>query len=120
MTQFANLMGSTNADLIGNDANPTFTIVNTNLGAALSVIANSTSVSNPALRVGFNANVAGATVAPLTIVASTASQAVVRIQGVFISTASINVAQTSSAFVIPVYHDTQAVWGYISASKGVA
>lgn len=61
----------------------------------------------------------GATIAPLSIAASTASQAVISVAGVFMSTASINVAANQTAFIIPVYHETQRVWGYIAASVGV-
>lgn len=61
----------------------------------------------------------GATISPLNIAASTASQAVLSISGVFMSTASINVAANKTAFIIPVYHETQRVWGYLAASVGV-
>lgn len=61
----------------------------------------------------------GATIAPLKVVASLASQAVLQISGVFISTASINLLASQTAFVIPVYHQSQGIVGYINVSKGV-
>ncbi len=102
MTLIKNLEGSTNADIIGNDANPTLTVVNQfATGVGLKVVGGSS-----------------ATVAPLNLVASTASQAAFSISGVFISSASFTVTM-GSAFVIPVYHETQRVWGYISTFKNV-
>jgi len=47
------------------------------------------------------------------------NQAVFSISGVFISTASVAITAATSTFIIPVYHQTQKVWGYITASKGV-
>ena len=120
MVNLINFHGETGADFIADDTSPGLTIQNTSTGRALDVVGDDSSTANPALQVRFSANVAGATVAPLQVVASTASQAVLAISGVFMSTASISVVQSQSAFIIPVYHETQRVWGYISASKGVA
>lgn len=155
MTLLQNLTASTNADLIGNDANPTLTIRSTVGGIAVQAVGGSgigltasgsgasVAIQGAALNSGnaglfigsanatapyggsalvatFGSNVSTATVAPLTLVASTASQALINIQGVFISTASISMLAAQSAFYIPVYHQTQAVWGYVFASKGPA
>ena len=119
MTFLKNLEGSSGADIIGNDANPALLVVNTSTGIGLQVTGSSSSTSNPALKATFSANVAGATVAPLNIVASTASQAFISFSGAFISSASYTIAATN-AFVIPVYHETQKIWGYIGAFKNLA
>jgi len=118
MTLLNNITGSTNADLIGNDANSTLTVKNINAGSALTAIGFSGATGASALVATFTANVGGATVAPLQLVASTASQAWISFQGVLISTASINLAANKTAFIIPVYHASQAVWGYVAASIG--
>ena len=118
MTLIKNLDGSSNADIIGNDTNPTLSVENTSTGIGLRAVGNSSSTANPALQAKFSANVAGATVAPLNLVASTASQAVFSISGVFLSSASFTVTM-GSAFVIPVYHESAGVWGYLSAFKNV-
>lgn len=76
--------------------------------------------TNAAITAKYSTPVAGATTAPLSIVASTASQAIMSISGVFISTASINLAANKTAFIIPVYHETQRVFGYLAASIGVS
>ena len=120
MGNLLNLQAETGASFLADDATTGLKIENTSTGIALDVVGDDSSTANPALRAIFSANVAGATVAPLNITASTASQAVLSISGVFMSTASISVVQTQSAFIIPVYHETQRVWGYLSASKGVA
>lgn len=65
------------------------------------------------------APIAGATIPALRVVASTASQAFISFSGVFASTASVNTTGAAAAFVIPVYHESQKVWGYVTASKGV-
>ena len=59
-----------------------------------------------------------ATVAPLSIIASTASQAFLQFSGVFISSASYTMASTN-ACVIPVYHESQRIWGYLGAFKAL-
>lgn len=92
------------------------TLANSSTGAALKV--NGGTNAN-GLIVG-NVATSGMTIAPLRVVASVASQAFISFSGAFMSTASINVAASQTAFVIPVYHQTQGVVGYINVSKGVA
>ena len=118
MATLKNLEAASGADIIGDDAQPTLAIKNTSTGRALDVVGSSSSTANPALQVKFAANVAGATVAPINVVASTASQAFLSFSGVFISSASYTIAATN-AFVIPVYHETQRVWGYLGAFKAL-
>lgn len=132
MGNLLNLSGETGAGIITDDtagaglrfentgAATSVQIANSSTGIAADVIGGSGSTANPAVRATFSANVAGATVAPLNVTASTASQAVLSISGVFMSTASINVLPAKSAFIIPVYHETQRVWGYLTASIGVS
>ncbi len=116
MANLVNIWGESNADLIGDDSTPTLTLKNTSTGVALSVLG-ATAVSGALIG---NVPTGGATIAPLRVAASVASQAVLSISGVFMSTASINVTAAQAAFIIPVYHETEKVWGYITASKGVA
>lgn len=118
MPSIKNLNASTQADFIASETTPGLRVENQSTGRALDVIGNSSSTSNPALKVAFNANVAGATVAPLQVVASTASQAFISFSGVFLSSASYTAASTN-AFVIPVYHESQRVWGYLGAYKAL-
>ena len=130
MVLLNNLKARSGADYIGDDTNPTLTVTNTstgdglkvtNVGAgiALNVIgaSSASAMTGAALKVSFAANVAGATVAPLAIVASTASQAFISFSGVFISSASYGGLASTNAFVIPVYHETQRIWGYLGAQK---
>lgn len=116
MADKQNLAASTGADYIGSEASPALRIGNTGAGIGMQVEAAGTVES---LRVTQTA-LGGASIAPLRIVASAASQAVLAISGVFLSTASINVTAGQTAFVIPVYHETARVFGYINVSKGVA
>ncbi len=74
--------------------------------------------TNPALTV-LQSVLGSATCAPLNLVASTSSQAVFSISGVFMSSASY-IEAAGSAFVIPIYHESQKVWGYINVLKNVA
>lgn len=90
-------------------------ISDTGSNSALSVDAAGTV---PSLVVTQNA-LGGATVAPVRIVASTASQAVLTVQGNTFSTASISLSAANTAFVLPVYNEALAAWGYIACSKGV-
>ena len=120
MPSLINLDATTAANYVSSETTPGLAVQNLSTGIALDVIGDDTSTANPALRAIFSANVAGATVAPLNITASTASQAVLTISGVFVSTASISMLATQSAFYIPVYHETQRVFGYVFASKGPA
>lgn len=119
MPLIKNLNAATGADFVGSETTPTLAISNLSTGRALDVVGNSTSTANPALQVRFNANVAGATVAPLNIVASTASQAFLSFSGVFLSSASYGGTASTNAFVIPVYHESQRVFGYVSAQKAL-
>ena len=75
---------------------------------------------NPAL-IAQQSVLGGATIAPLRIIASTASQAFFDFRGAIISTASLNVDQAQSAGVIPVWIDGTGgrTIGYIAISKGV-
>ena len=82
----------------------------TGTGAGLDVLSDNSSwtarirsalATAPALQVGHTV-LSNVTVAPLNVVQSTASGVVLSIAGVFISTASINVAQSQAAFIIPV------------------
>ncbi len=139
MTNLVNIWAETNADLIGDDSTPTLTIKNTSTGyglsidttsgtgAAIDLLSDNTTqaarvrsaaAGAPGLLVGHSV-AAAATVAPITLAASTASQAVIAIQGVFMSTASLAVAADNTAFIIPVYHQSEAVWGYLAASTGL-
>lgn len=139
MTNLVNIWGESNADLVGDDSSPTLTIKNTSSGIGLSIDTSSGTgpgldilsvntsyaarvrgavATAPGLYVGHSV-AAGATIAPVQIAASTASQAVLSISGVFMSTASVAITAATSAFIIPVYHQTQKVWGYITCSKGV-
>lgn len=134
-----NIWGDSNANIYSDEATPTLTLengstsqglyaVNSSTGTALK--AENTSVGDGLNAVGAgaggegaviqNAVNAGATVAPLRVIASQASQAVMQISGVFMSTASINTTAAQSAFIIPVHHESENVWGYLTASKGVA
>lgn len=63
--------------------------------------------------------IGGATVAPLRLIASTASAAFISFSGVFLSSASYGGTANTNAFVIPVYHESQRIWGYISAQKAL-
>ena len=132
MVLLNNLKARTGADLIGDDAQPTLTITNTSTGDGLKVTntaagnalnvvgaSSASGLAGAALRVSFAANVAGATVAPLAIIASTASQAFISFSGVFLSSASYGGLANTNAFVIPVYHETQRVWGYLGAQKAL-
>jgi len=116
-TRVVNIWGNAAPDM-GNTSgtDTTMRFWNTGTGNALQVDSAGTVAS---LVVTQNA-VGGATIAPLQVIASTASQAVLAIGGAFFSTASINLAASQTAFVIPVYHSTNQTWGYINVSKGVA
>lgn len=118
-----NLWANANADIGSiSDSTPTLrvwstvSVASTAQGYALQV---DNTGNSPALVVTQNALTAGATIAPLQVVASLASQAFISFQGVFISTASISQVGGGSAFVIPVYHASQNIWGFINVSKGV-
>lgn len=104
MSRLINLWGSTGSSISDTGTNSAFSV-----DAAGTV---------PSLIVTQNA-LGGATVAPLRIVASTASQAVFSIQGNSFSSASLSLVASSTAFVIPVYNEGLAAWGYVFASKGV-
>jgi len=139
LANLVNIWGESNADLIGDDSSPTLTLKNSSTGDALKVDGSAGTgvglnvdgnTTQPAatidgaadkqgLIVG-NAATSGVTVAPLRVTASAASQAFISFAGAFISTASINVAASQTAFVIPVYHQTDGKVGYINVSKGVA
>lgn len=106
MANTVNLWAESNADMISDDSSPALTL------------RNSESTGAEALLVA-NAATAGATIAPLRVVASTASQAFLSFSGGLLSSASIATAGSAAAFVIPVYHETNRTWGYITASKGV-
>lgn len=120
-------MGESNADFIGDDSTPTLTFKNSSSGNALYVDGTAgtgigLNVLGKAATEGAllgNQPTGGATIAPLRVAASVASQAVLSVSGVFMSTASVAVTAATSAFIIPVYHESQKVWGYITASKGV-
>lgn len=107
MTKLVNLWGQTGANYYTDDTTAA-AITLTGSGVTESLLLSQVSVG------------ANATIAPLRIVASTASQAVIAVSGVFISTASINVAASATAFVIPVYHQSQGIYGFINVSKGVS
>lgn len=140
MANLINLWAETDAALVGDDSTPTLAIKNTSsglglsidttegTGSALDVLSDNTTraarvqsaaAGAPALVIGHSV-VANVTVAPLSLVQSTASGALFSVSGVFISTASMTVAANSTAFHIPVYHSSQNVLGYIAVSKGVA
>lgn len=104
MAKLMDLTAETGANIIDDDSSPVLTLTNSSTGRALVVERSSTS---------------GPTIAPLVATMSIASGAVLGIRGVFISTASMNLAASQTAFVIPVYHETQGVLGYINVSKGV-
>lgn len=106
MTKIVNLWGSGGANYYTDDTTAAALTI-TGSGVTESLVLSQVSLAN-------------ATIAPLRIVASTASQAFISFSGVFLSTASINVSQSQAAFVIPVYHQSQNIWGFISVSKGVA
>jgi len=89
LTKIINLWGSTGANYYTDDTT----------GAAFTFTGSGVTESLLLSQVSVGAN---ATVAPLRIIASTASQVVLSVSGVFISTASINVAASATAFVIPV------------------
>ncbi len=118
MGNLINLAAESQASFLADDTTPGLTVRNTSTGIALDAVGDTSSTANPGLRATFSANVAGASVAPLNVTASTVSQAVLSISGVFISTASINLAANKTAFIIPVYHETQRVFGYVAASIG--
>lgn len=101
MPNLKNLDSTTGADIIGSEATPVLTIQNTLTGSGLKVVGGSTVTSGA-----------------IAIVASAASQAFFSFSGVFISSASYSPG-TTNAFVIPVYHTTQAIWGYIGAQKAL-
>lgn len=103
-TTLVNLWGTPNADIVSDSSSPTLTLKNTGTAAAVKAVAPISS---------------GATIAPLNVVASVVSQAVMQVSGVFMSTASINTTGAAAAFIMPVYHETAKVWGYLTASKGV-
>ena len=63
--------------------------------------------------------IGGASIATLNIVASGASQAFISFSGAFLSSASYGGTASTNAFVIPVYHESQRVFGYISAQKAL-
>lgn len=63
--------------------------------------------------------IGGATVAPMRFVQSTASGAFLSFSGVFISSASYGGLANTNAFVIPVYHESQRIWGYLGAQKAL-
>lgn len=148
MANQINLNAETDANMIGDDSSPTLTLENSSsgnalklqnaggTGVALSVVsAPTTSVFVPAPNQAghFRSSattapvliidktvVGGSTIAPLRLLVSQASGAFIGVGGVFISTASMNLAANQTAFHIPVYHETQGVLGYIAVSKGVA
>lgn len=115
MADLVNLMAESDRDIISDDATPTLTLKNTGTGIALNLLG---STAKEGAVIG-NTPTGGATIAALRVAASVASQAVISISGVFMSTASINLSAAQTAFVIPVYHETQKIVGYINVSKGV-
>lgn len=115
MANLVNIWGESGADIIGDDSSPTLTIKNSSTGRALDVLG---PTATEGLLVG-NVPTGGATIAPLRVAASVASQAYLSFSGGLMSTASVAVTAATSAFVIPVYHETEKAWGYITASKGV-
>jgi len=115
MANLVNIWGDSDADIISDESTPTLTLKNTSTGVAL--LAQNTG-TGPAFR-AVGTMGAGATIAAFSVTASTASQAVMQVSGVFMSTASINAAGSAAAFIIPVYHESARVWGYLTASKGV-
>lgn len=112
-----NLAATTGADYVGNETSAALRIGNIGAGPGLQV--EGVGTAGESLRVTQNA-LGGASIAPLRIIASAASQAVLAISGPLFSTASINLTAGQTAFVIPVYHETARVFGYINVSKGVA
>jgi len=104
---------------MSSDSAPTQRFWNTGTGQALQAdgegVVESLLVTQRSSMISTNA-----TIAPLRIIASMASQAVFSVGGVFISTASMNLSAGQTAFHIPVYHDSQKIWGFIAVSKGVA
>lgn len=140
MANLVNLWAESNADMIGDDSSPTLTLGNTSsglglkidttsgTGGALDTLSDNTSWAARARSAATEAPaflVEGSvlhspTVAPLRIGQSTASGAVIEIAGVFISTASMLLAANQTAFHIPVWHQSEAILGYIPVSKGVA
>ena len=130
MPNLVNIFGRTSADIIGSETTPMLSIENQSTGAglvvtnsgagiALRAVGHSSASGSAALQVQFSANVAGATVAPLQIIASTASQAFISFSGMFLSSASYGGLASTNAFVIPVYHESQRVFGYIGAQKAL-
>lgn len=104
MPVIKNLNAATGADYIGSETGPALTVSNLSTGPGLSVVATGTQ---------------GASIAPLRVVQSAASGAFLSFQGAFISSASYGGTASTNAFVIPVYHETQRVFGYISAQKAL-
>lgn len=115
MADLVNLDAESDRNIIGDDSTPTLTLENSSSGIALK---GKVSGAAPAIQAE-RTSTAGPTIAPIRAIMSIASGAVFGIQGVFISTASMNTAATQTAFHIPVYHETQGVLGYIAVSKGV-
>ena len=126
MTDLVNVWGSGGGDVVSDNTTATFTFKNTSSGKA--VVGTNTSSGSGVYGENTGTGLAGkfvgqisggATLAAINVVASVASQAVLSISGVFMSTASVAVTAATTAFIIPVYHETQKVFGYISCSKGV-
>lgn len=114
-----NFVNATGDDMTGLLTVPTLvssgmaTLTSANIPTLLS-----SSATLNALSVRPVANLAGATTSPLNIVASTASQAFISFSGVFISSASYG-GVGLPAFIIPVYHESQRLWGYVSAQRAI-
>lgn len=62
--------------------------------------------------------IGGATVAPVRMIQSTASGAFMSFSGAFLSSASYAIGGRV-AFVIPVYHESQRIWGYLGATTAL-
>ena len=105
MSKIINLWGSTIS-----------TIDDTGTGVALQVAAAGTV---PSLVATQNALTGGATIAPIRVVASLASQAFFTFQGAAFSSASFGTTTVASAFVIPVYNEFYNTWGYLCANKAL-
>lgn len=125
-TKLVDIWATENAEISVDSTSPVQLFKNTSTGAGVKGQNTSTGAGVVGANTGTGPGVtaeapasSGATVAALRVTASVASQAAIEFQGPLISTASINVAANQSAFVIPVYHQTNKTWGYFVASKGV-
>lgn len=99
-----NLHAEDGANIIDDDTIGTFTVENTSTGAAI---------------IAEQSNAGGPTIAPIRAIMSTASGAFLEFRGNLLSTASMDLAANNTAFMIPVYHGTDSVLGYIAVSKGL-